>query len=223
MLTLRFSRPLSQAFRTRSALPAAVRTLCRPYSSEQNDGSNPSSSKTDEEKRQSAATRLPFVPVINIPEQELAHTAFFALHRPLLGLANEDVPYFGHQPYGHHETEADDVEDLSRFMSNTQPFGAADTTVDDDDSNSFTVTLNPSKPSPATTNLVTPAHQLEMHVMPSADQIIDYLNMVQEKMKREDEAMEATSVLRKRKLKMNKHKHKKLMKRTRALRKRIGK
>ncbi|CAM0142245.1 hypothetical protein VKS41_002273 [Umbelopsis sp. WA50703] len=33
----------------------------------------------------------------------------------------------------------------------------------------------------------------------------------------------ATSVLRKRKLKMNKHKHKKLMKRTRALRKRIGK
>jgi hypothetical protein len=35
--------------------------------------------------------------------------------------------------------------------------------------------------------------------------------------------MHATSVLRKRKLKMNKHKHKKLMKRTRALRKRIGK
>lgn len=116
-----------------------------------------------------------------------------------------------------------DVEDLSRFMSNTQPFGAADTSVDDDDSNSFTVTLNPSKLSPATTNLVIPAHQLETHVMPSADQIIDYLNMVQEKMKREDEAMEATSVLRKRKLKMNKHKHKKLMKRTRALRKRIGK
>ncbi|KAI9273620.1 hypothetical protein BY458DRAFT_586223 [Sporodiniella umbellata] len=37
------------------------------------------------------------------------------------------------------------------------------------------------------------------------------------------ETFELTSVLRKRRLKMNKHKHKKLRKRTRALRKRLGK
>ncbi|KAI9261860.1 hypothetical protein EDC94DRAFT_609081 [Helicostylum pulchrum] len=37
------------------------------------------------------------------------------------------------------------------------------------------------------------------------------------------EELELTSVLRKRRLKMNKHKHKKLMKRTRALRKKLGK
>ncbi|KAL0090636.1 hypothetical protein J3Q64DRAFT_1706435 [Phycomyces blakesleeanus] len=37
------------------------------------------------------------------------------------------------------------------------------------------------------------------------------------------ETFELTSVLRKRRLKMNKHKHKKLLKRTRALRKRLGK
>jgi hypothetical protein len=37
------------------------------------------------------------------------------------------------------------------------------------------------------------------------------------------EELELTSVLRKRRLKMNKHKHKKLRKRTRALRKRLGK
>ncbi|KAI8076467.1 uncharacterized protein B0P05DRAFT_588124 [Gilbertella persicaria] len=37
------------------------------------------------------------------------------------------------------------------------------------------------------------------------------------------EALELTSVLRKRRLKMNKHKHKKLRKRTRALRKKLGK
>jgi hypothetical protein len=37
------------------------------------------------------------------------------------------------------------------------------------------------------------------------------------------EQFELTSVLRKRRLKMNKHKHKKLRKRTRALRKRLGK
>ncbi|KAI8387452.1 hypothetical protein BD560DRAFT_419914 [Blakeslea trispora] len=37
------------------------------------------------------------------------------------------------------------------------------------------------------------------------------------------ETFELTSVLRKRRLKMNKHKHKKLRKRTRALRKKLGK
>ncbi|KAI8983875.1 hypothetical protein BDB01DRAFT_896989 [Pilobolus umbonatus] len=37
------------------------------------------------------------------------------------------------------------------------------------------------------------------------------------------EEMSLTSVLRKRRLKMNKHKHKKLRKRTRALRKKLGK
>lgn len=116
-----------------------------------------------------------------------------------------------------------DVDDLSRFMMNMQPFGAPETPVEDDDT-SFTITLNPSNlPPPVTHPISQPDHQLETHVMPSADQIVDYLSMVQEKMKRQNEAMEATSVLRKRKLKMNKHKHKKLMKRTRALRKRIGK
>ncbi|KAI9310138.1 hypothetical protein BX666DRAFT_2011290 [Dichotomocladium elegans] len=38
-----------------------------------------------------------------------------------------------------------------------------------------------------------------------------------------EEGFQMTSVLRKRRLKMNKHKHKKLRKRTRALRKRLGK
>jgi hypothetical protein len=106
MLTLRLSRPLSQAFRTRSAVSGVLHSFRRPYSSEHNDGSNPDT-KADDTKRQTPTARLPFVPVINIPEQELAHTAFFALHRPLLGLANEDVPYFGHQPYPGHETETE--------------------------------------------------------------------------------------------------------------------
>ncbi|KAH8556267.1 hypothetical protein BGW37DRAFT_462568 [Umbelopsis sp. PMI_123] len=223
MLTSRFSRPLSLAFRTRPTIFKAIYANVRPYSSEHNDGSNPDSNKA-ESKRPAPGPRLPFVPVINIPEQELAHTAFFALHRPLLGLANEDVPYFGHQPYPSAETDVEDVDDLSRFMMDMRPFGTPESAVDEDD-NSFTITLNPSKPSSlSTTNdLGSPTHQLETHVMPTADQIVDYLSMIQEKMKQEDEAMQATSVLRKRKLKMNKHKHKKLMKRTRALRKRIGK
>lgn len=109
MLTSRLSRPLSTAFRTRPTFLKTVSTAIRPYSSEHNDGSNPDSNKT-ETKRQAPAVRLPFVPVINIPEQELAHTAFFALHRPLLGLANEDVPYFGHVPYPPGENDVEGKE-----------------------------------------------------------------------------------------------------------------
>jgi hypothetical protein len=39
--------------------------------------------------------KIPFMPVINIPETEFAHNAFFSLHRPLLGLSDEDEkPFF---------------------------------------------------------------------------------------------------------------------------------
>lgn len=39
--------------------------------------------------------RIPFMPVINIPETEFAHHSFFSLHRPLLGLSDEDeTPFF---------------------------------------------------------------------------------------------------------------------------------
>ncbi|KAG2182425.1 hypothetical protein INT43_007355 [Umbelopsis isabellina] len=218
---IRLSRPLSQRVTTRSTSRITSTLIFRSYSSEHNDGSNPNSNNPEELKRQTSAPRLPFVPVINIPEQELAHTAFFALHRPLLGLANEDKPYFGHQPYGQQD-DSEDVEDLSQFMANMRPFAAPEQAADEDET-TFTITLNPSHP-PQTNDIPpTPMHNLETHVMPGADQIVDYLELLQRKMKKEDEAMEATSVLRKRKLKMNKHKHKKLRKRTRALRKRIGK
>ncbi|KAJ2963436.1 hypothetical protein NQZ79_g1480 [Umbelopsis isabellina] len=103
-----------------------------------------------------------------------------------------------------------------------RPFATPEQAVDEDET-TFTITLNPSHPPQVNDIPHTPIHNLETHVMPGADQIVDYLELLQRKMKKEDEAMEATSVLRKRKLKMNKHKHKKLRKRTRALRKRIGK
>jgi hypothetical protein len=42
---------------------------------------------------------LSFMPVINIPQTEFAHNAFFSLHRPLLGLADEDEkPFFSNKP-----------------------------------------------------------------------------------------------------------------------------
>lgn len=39
--------------------------------------------------------RLSFMPVVNMPQAEFAHNAFFSLHRPLLGLScDEERPFF---------------------------------------------------------------------------------------------------------------------------------
>lgn len=41
------------------------------------------------------SAKIPFMPVINIPETEFAHHSFFSLHRPLLGLSEDDEkPFF---------------------------------------------------------------------------------------------------------------------------------
>ncbi|KAI8344770.1 hypothetical protein BC941DRAFT_409575 [Chlamydoabsidia padenii] len=45
-----------------------------------------------------------FMPVINIPQTEFAHNAFFSLHRPLLGLADEEEKPF----FSKHAPEDDD-------------------------------------------------------------------------------------------------------------------
>lgn len=56
-------------------------------------------SNTNSSDNNSKKKPLSFVPVINIPEKELAHNAFFALHRPLLGLSNEITkPFFSSRP-----------------------------------------------------------------------------------------------------------------------------
>lgn len=51
--------------------------------------------------------KIPFMPVINIPETEFAHHSFFSLHRPLLGLSDEDeTPFFSQkQPKSEGERE----------------------------------------------------------------------------------------------------------------------
>lgn len=57
------------------------------------------SNKSKEQLELEAKTKIPFMPVINIPETEFAHNAFFSLYRPLLGLSDEDeTPFFSKQP-----------------------------------------------------------------------------------------------------------------------------
>lgn len=51
------------------------------------------------------SSKIPFMPVINIPETEFAHNAFFSLHRPLLGLSDEDE-----KPFFNNKSEKQDQE-----------------------------------------------------------------------------------------------------------------
>jgi activator of HSP90 ATPase len=76
-------------------------TLARFNSSSCRDNKESQVSQTDdtttttatnnkkEQEDQEQQQQISFMPVINIPETELAHNAFFSLHRPLLGLSDK--------------------------------------------------------------------------------------------------------------------------------------
>ncbi|GAN10698.1 hypothetical protein MAM1_0388d10243 [Mucor ambiguus] len=68
------------------------------------------------------SAKIPFMPVINIPETEFAHHSFFSLHRPLLGLSDDDEkPFFNSKSIEEQDQEKlDDV--LASYMMNLQPF-----------------------------------------------------------------------------------------------------
>lgn len=69
--------------------------------------------------------RIPFMPVINIPETEFAHHSFFSLHRPLLGLSDEDeTPFFSQkQAKSQEEREQEKMDTmLAVYMNGCVPF-----------------------------------------------------------------------------------------------------
>ncbi|RUS22582.1 hypothetical protein BC937DRAFT_88369 [Endogone sp. FLAS-F59071] len=216
------SFPLCRLTSFPSVRPISFHSTPPPFLSPCHYSSSSSSSRVNPSAAGTSAP-LPFVSVVNIPETELAHNAFFALHRPLLGLENERS-FFGNAGgagayYGlEGEGVEDEVDDIAHYFS----------------------TLRPYEPPATTVSLIFPHAQ----VINIDDVVAQFLNAVgaglveqeereegkekEEKSGWEDaghaaEGLHATSVLRKRKLKMNKHKHNKLRKRTKALRKKIGK
>jgi activator of HSP90 ATPase len=55
----------------------------------QTDDTTTAATNKKEQEDQEQQQHISFMPVINIPETELAHNAFFSLHRPLLGLSDK--------------------------------------------------------------------------------------------------------------------------------------
>ncbi|KAF9311968.1 hypothetical protein BG003_006766 [Podila horticola] len=132
---------------------------------------------------------------------DLAHGSFFALHRPLLGIANG--PMFS-QSFEEFEGKYSD-EQLSAYFSTLRPF------------------TPPTGSSSAVSVMSAP--EAEQAVQKFFEQIDGQLQekSIVDPLMDETNVMHMTSVLRKRRIKMRKHKYKKLRKRTRALRKKLGK
>ncbi|ORX61463.1 hypothetical protein DM01DRAFT_1332066 [Hesseltinella vesiculosa] len=112
---------------------------------------------------------IPFIPVINIPQTEFAHNAFFSLHRPLLGLADEDKPFFPSSPV----EEPDVDEELNNYLSTLQPFEPPAASASPPPSQS-TVSIQ------VQDNFYM-EQTLPMYYMPDSDEIVDYLTTVQQK------------------------------------------
>ncbi|KAG0026204.1 hypothetical protein BGZ81_006549 [Podila clonocystis] len=235
--------PISSIRRT---VPAAVfnlgaRRFQSSSSSSHDNDNNPDLSSNTVASNEPSTTNAS----LELHRVDLAHGSFFALHRPLLGIANG--PMFA-APNSHmindEEFEVDPVDDLTNLFATLQPFSPPPTPV----------THLPSLSTPTAT-----AWASIPLAMPEAEQAVeDFFSLLEEKQARmdaqistenktsaaitveepsgkqimdpvpstlegEDNALYMTSVLRKRRIKMRKHKYKKLRKRTRALRKKLGK
>ncbi|KAF9368691.1 hypothetical protein CPB97_004342 [Podila verticillata] len=221
-----------------SVFNMSVRFQSSSSSSHDNDN-NPDLSSSTVASNEPSTTNAS----LELHRVDLAHGSFFALHRPLLGIANG--PMFA-PPHNHmindEEFEADPVDDLTNLFATLQPFSPPPTPV----------THLPSLTTPTAT-----AWASIPQAIPEAEQAVeDFFSLLEEKQARmnaqistdmassiteepsgkqimdpvpssalegEDNTMYMTSVLRKRRIKMRKHKYKKLRKRTRALRKKLGK
>ncbi|KAI8980380.1 hypothetical protein BDB01DRAFT_762280 [Pilobolus umbonatus] len=115
--------------------PTAIRQLTRRqsalttrFSSSCNNNNNKQTKDDNKEKKPYAIKKnISFMPVINIPENELAHNAFFSLHRPLLGLSEFDIkerPFFSSidNPITDEQSKEITNSNLDLYLSSLQPF-----------------------------------------------------------------------------------------------------
>ncbi|KAF9946721.1 hypothetical protein BGZ72_011199 [Mortierella alpina] len=176
--------------------------------------SSPLSADLSQSQFDSASLVSP-VRSVDFSKIDLAQDSFFALHRPLLGpMASRQgsaQKYQGkcrRQDRRHAFCGVGSVDDLSNYLSSLAPFTPPSAL-------SQRVFRHVESKQLSVPNMdgVSPIQQqIESTPLQS---IMDNLEDVN--------AMHMTSVLRKRKIKMRKHKYKKLRKRTRALRKKLGK
>ncbi|KAF9146843.1 hypothetical protein BG015_011484 [Linnemannia schmuckeri] len=209
----------------------SIRHQSSSSSSRDNDNSN------NQDIEPISSNDVPINASIELHRVDLAHGSFFAMHRPLLGIANG--PMFANNP----------VDDLVNYFSTLHPYSPPSPMIQ-------TALVTPTATAWASMAPSMPDAELAVEEFL---RLVEDKQILQEQQKEEglrkqsaatiaagnmdgiDEgsitansildpvlqdgsnAMHMTSVLRKRRIKMRKHKYKKLRKRTRALRKKLGK
>ncbi|CAG8462999.1 4847_t:CDS:2 [Cetraspora pellucida] len=170
---------------------------------------------------------LPFVHVNHIHPRDLAQSTFFALHRPLLTFGSEQPAMDNVQQQHEEEEYEEDTSNAPNPMSLSNPLSPY-------------LTSSPFHPTQPAIS-ITPTESLmivnrfltdQKSKVEKDEQMISNNNTLDrsqeqfiedKEMKRRKHKLYLTNIVQKRRLKMNKHKHKKLRKRLRALRKRLGK
>ncbi|KAF9151288.1 hypothetical protein BG015_006854 [Linnemannia schmuckeri] len=149
---------------------------------------------------------------------DLAHGSFFALHRPLLGLTNKSVEVVvarqGHEgKFLEGSVLFCAVEDMTHYFSTLRAYNPPSTpsTYNHMDSQKIVQDFFRQIENKAMIMSTIDGQAPTTPIQSIMDELDD------------TNVMHMTSVLRKRRIKMRKHKYKKLRKRTRALRKKLGK
>ncbi|CAG8721365.1 19140_t:CDS:2 [Gigaspora margarita] len=169
---------------------------------------------------------LSFVHVNHIHPRDLAQSTFFALHRPLLTFGSEQ-PAMDNVQQQEEEVYEDDSSNNPNPMSLSNPLSPYLT------SSSF----HPTQPAISITSTESQMivnrffTDIESMVKKDGQTILNNTTIDKshkqsfenDELKRRKLKLYLTNIVQKRRLKMNKHKHKKLRKRLRALRKRLGK
>ncbi|KAI9024951.1 hypothetical protein CLU79DRAFT_834083 [Phycomyces nitens] len=129
------------------------------------------------DKKELIKDRIPFMPVINIPETDFAHNAFFSLHRPLLGLSSDDErPFF--QTLTPQEVEEDA---FTQYMMDLRPFEPPSEHAAREREPMVEI---------LETSMSEPLHidySLPMFNMPESDEVVNYLTQVQKIMAKQNE------------------------------------
>ncbi|CAI2172398.1 8186_t:CDS:2 [Funneliformis geosporum] len=213
----------------------------RFYSSS-SSSSSPSSTKKNNTTPTAPQKELHFVHVQHIHPRDLAQSTFFALHRPLLTFGIEQMQTI-ENGQSQQVWEEEDYEENSGSNANaiplanplspyltTTPFHPNQPTISMSASESQYVVnrffseiklkFNQEQEQSLNKQKTTITY-LEVNNIKQQEQSTSEIDF--EERKKREKTLYLTNILQKRRLKMNKHKHKKLRKRTRALRKRLGK
>ncbi|KAG9286229.1 hypothetical protein G9A89_014215 [Geosiphon pyriformis] len=244
------TKPVS--FFTRGPLKFAI---SRFYSS-----SSSSSSGTKRAQQPPSKQELTFVALNYVDPRDLAHSTFFALHRPLPTINDQLAPVWDagqQQSQGLEDEEEYDEDGLTahstiyisinststthpllinpgNLLSPLQPSSFAMTSTESQQVinrffSEIEASLKKEEEESEDFELlevqrIRPTEQIDRPNEPDTTKELDlYEDEITEKREREGRTSYMSNIRQKRRLKMNKHKHKKLRKRQRALKRRLGK